>query len=243
LVIGVMMLVNSVTTGTTHDYYELKETASAALIDAVDYSYYRLYGDVKISKEKFIENFIRRFSESATFTKTYEISFYDISEVPPKVSVKIATKSNMQVVAETSNQYDLINKLDLILVGGGSGGTSSSSSGDSDNYCFLVYMTPDLGNAFRNYLANGYSADFAFPGITSEAKVALESAVNNGNLRKWAKSGANVTDTEGWNAFLYAIREDFSGTSFSKVHSDKVSEILDKDAFIKWAYNSGYISS
>ena len=55
LVIGVMLLISSTTTGTTQDYYELKETASASMVDAVDYSYYRLYGDLKISKEKFIE--------------------------------------------------------------------------------------------------------------------------------------------------------------------------------------------
>ena len=55
LVIGVMLLVNSSTTGTTQDYYMLKEVTQASMIDAVDYSYYRLYGDVRISKQKFIE--------------------------------------------------------------------------------------------------------------------------------------------------------------------------------------------
>ena len=45
LVIGVMLLISSTTTGTTQDYYELKETASASVIAAVDYSDYRLYGD------------------------------------------------------------------------------------------------------------------------------------------------------------------------------------------------------
>ena len=59
LVIGVMLLISSTTTGTTQDYYELKETASASIIDAVDYSYYRLYGDLKISKEKGYFRFIK----------------------------------------------------------------------------------------------------------------------------------------------------------------------------------------
>jgi len=245
LVIGVMMLVNSVTTGTTHDYYELKETASAALIDAVDYSYYRLYGDVKISKEKFVENFLRRFSETATTSKSYNISFYDISEVPPKVSVKIASKSNTQVVAETSNTYDLVNKIDLILVGGATGGTSSSS--DDDNYCFMVTMSTKLANAFYEYLGGGGQTatdiDDAFPGITTEAKNSL---INNKNslaeLKAWAKKGGNVYDQDYYNSFLYAIRKDFSGTAFSRVHSDKIEEILATDAFIEWAYNNGYIS-
>ena len=69
LVIGVMLLVNSSTTGTTQDYYMLKEVTQASMIDAVDYSYYRLYGDIRISKQKFIENFIRRFSANASKSK------------------------------------------------------------------------------------------------------------------------------------------------------------------------------
>ena len=39
LVIGVMLLVNSSTTGTTQDYYMLKEVTQASMIDAVDYSW------------------------------------------------------------------------------------------------------------------------------------------------------------------------------------------------------------
>ena len=131
LVIGVMLLISSTTTGTTQDYYELKETASASVIDAVDYSYYRLYGDLKISKEKFIENFIRRFSESATMTKEYNISFYDISEVPPKVSVKISSVSNTVNVANTTNSFDLVNKVDMILVGGSENKNSASDTDTS----------------------------------------------------------------------------------------------------------------
>ena len=55
LVMGVMLLISSTTTGTTHDYYELKETASAAMVDAVDYSYYRLYNDVRMKDENDID--------------------------------------------------------------------------------------------------------------------------------------------------------------------------------------------
>ena len=135
LVIGVMLLISSTTTGTTQDYYELKETASASVIDAVDYSYYRLYGDLKISKEKFIENFIRRFSESATMTKEYNISFYDISEVPPKVSVKISSVSNTVNVANTTNSFDLVNKVDMILVGGSENKNSASNTDTSVKSC------------------------------------------------------------------------------------------------------------
>ena len=57
-IIGVMMLVSSVTSGTTQDYYMLKEVTQSAMVDALDYSYYRLYGDIKINEDKFLENFI-----------------------------------------------------------------------------------------------------------------------------------------------------------------------------------------
>ena len=144
-VIGVMLLISSTTTGTTQDYYELKETASASMVDAVDYSYYRLYGDLKISKEKFIENFIRRFSESATMTKEYNISFYDIHEVPPKVSVKISSVSNsVNVAGTTNNSFDLVNKIDMVLVCGSEGTTSSTAGGDSVQKCLTYNPTPEL---------------------------------------------------------------------------------------------------
>ena len=70
LVIGVMLLVNSSTTGTTQDYYMLKEVTQASMIDAVDYSYYRLYGDVRISKQKFIKTLLEDFQKTLIFRKT-----------------------------------------------------------------------------------------------------------------------------------------------------------------------------
>lgn len=115
-VIGVMMLVNSTTTTTTQDYYMLKEVTQASMIDAVDLSYYRLYGDVKMSEEKFVENFLRRFAENNSLSKTYTVEFYDIYEVPPKVSVKVSSVSNSYNIGRDSNtSFDIVNKLDAIL--------------------------------------------------------------------------------------------------------------------------------
>lgn len=258
LVIGVMLLTNSVTTGTTQDYYELKETTSAALVDAVDYSYYRVYGDVKISEQKFIENFIRRFSESASLSKTYDISFYDISEMPPKVSVKIASKSNSINVANTTgNTFDLVNKIDMILVGGAEGSTSDScANGDcEDNYCFTVDFTTQFLKDFQKYL-NGTEVTTAFPGITEAARTSLGSH-DLSNLRTWAKKNGDVTDDEYVNSFKYAIRNDFGGdgdvfsrytmTSFKcfLYEADYQGNCEDaskpRDAFMTWAYNKGYI--
>jgi hypothetical protein len=101
-----------------HEYarlLSLKEVTEASMIDAVDYAYYREHGEVKINKEKFVENFLRRFSETMNINKTYRIDFYGIYESPPKVSVKISTTSNTFTIARDQTSFDIVNKLDAIL--------------------------------------------------------------------------------------------------------------------------------
>ena len=114
-VILIMMLLNSVTTTSTQDYYLLKEVTQAAMIDAVDYAYYRDYKELKINKEKFVENFLRRFSETVNLSSEYQIDFYDIYEAPPKVSVKVTTLSNVIRIGGDADQFDVVNRLDAIL--------------------------------------------------------------------------------------------------------------------------------
>lgn len=115
-VIVIMMLINSVTTSTTKDYYQIKETTEAAMIDAVDYGYYRIYGELRINKEKFVENFLRRFSETVNVNKTYNVEFYDLYEAPPKVSVKVTSNSGSFTVGyNTSEDYEIVNKIDAVL--------------------------------------------------------------------------------------------------------------------------------
>ena len=50
-VVVIMMLIQNVTSNSTEDYYTVKQISEAALIDAVDYAYYREYGEVRINKE------------------------------------------------------------------------------------------------------------------------------------------------------------------------------------------------
>ena len=113
-VVVIMMLISNVTTQNTQDYYLIKEVTEAAMVDAVNYGYYRKYGELKIDREKFIESFIRRFAENVNFN-TYEISFYDIYEAPPKVSVKVASKSRSFTIAGDSTSFDIVNKVDAVL--------------------------------------------------------------------------------------------------------------------------------
>ena len=87
----IILLFQQITTNNEQDYYLLREVTEAAMLDSIDLAYYRDTGDVKIIQEKFVENFTRRFAESVNYTSTgYTISFYDIMETPPKVSIHIA---------------------------------------------------------------------------------------------------------------------------------------------------------
>lgn len=114
-VIVVLMLIQNVTSTNTQDYYLVKEITEAAMVDAVDYGYYRQYGEVRISKEKFIESFLRRFAESANLSTTYKIQFYDIYEAPPKVSVKVSSSSKTFSIFGDTSSFDIVNRIDEVL--------------------------------------------------------------------------------------------------------------------------------
>ena len=77
-IVVIMMLVQNLTTTSTQDYYLLKEINEAAMVDAIDYSYYRKFGEIRINKEKFYESFLRRFAETTSLATDYTVSFYGI---------------------------------------------------------------------------------------------------------------------------------------------------------------------
>ena len=111
----VMMMISNITTSSTQDYYLIKEVTEAAMLDAVDLAYYRQNGELKINREKFVESFIRRFSENVSITNTYTVDFYGIYEAPPKVSVKVSSTSSTFTIAGDASQFDLVEKVDSIL--------------------------------------------------------------------------------------------------------------------------------
>ena len=111
----VMLLLNDATTTDTQDYYQLKEVANSAIYDSVDYSYYSQTGQIRIIKEVFVENFLRRFSQTVSMTDTYKIDFYDLYESPPKVSIKIATATGNYLVANDNTSLDVVNSIDLVV--------------------------------------------------------------------------------------------------------------------------------
>ena len=104
-----LLLINVLTnysTGSELDYYLVKETTDAAMKDAIDMSYYWNCGIYRIDKEKFVESFLYRFADSVDNTRSYKIGFYDINEVPPKVSIKVDSLTVLSVNASTDGSGD-----------------------------------------------------------------------------------------------------------------------------------------
>ncbi len=116
-IVVIMMLVQNLTTSSTQDYYLLKELTEASMVDAIDYSYYRKFGEIRINKEKFFESFIRRFAETASLSTTYTLSFYGVYEAPPKASIEIKSQSNALTIVGDATQFDMVERIDAIVEG------------------------------------------------------------------------------------------------------------------------------
>lgn len=105
-----------VTTTDEHNYNLLKETTEAAMIDSLDLIAYRNDKTIRIDREKFVENFLRRFAESASLTKNYLITIYDVNELPPKVSLKVGSSATgLNYSTSEVLNFDIVNRLDAIL--------------------------------------------------------------------------------------------------------------------------------
>lgn len=105
-------VISNYSTGGELDYYLVKETTEAAMEDAIDLEYYRLNLQVRIDKDKFVESFLRRFADSVDNTRSYYVSFYDINEVPPKVSVKV---DSLTVLSFSGAAANISTSMDAII--------------------------------------------------------------------------------------------------------------------------------
>ena len=117
-IMSVMVLLQNYTTTSEQDYFLIKSVLEASMYEAVDYGYYRDTGTLKMNTEKFVENFVRRFSETVNINKTYEINFYDIYEEPPAASVSVTTgtqATNSGNDARGTESNDVTNRLTGIL--------------------------------------------------------------------------------------------------------------------------------
>jgi len=113
----IIIMFNEITVSNEQDYYTLKDATEAAMIESVDVAYYRLTGEIKMSQEKFVENFTRRFTETSTFGQgNYNIIYNQISETPPKVSLTIVDATNAYNAYNVEMaQFDIVNQLSAIL--------------------------------------------------------------------------------------------------------------------------------
>jgi len=125
LVLGLIgiVLINvfgEITIGNEQNYYSLKEVTKAAMLDAVDEHAYLfgigddgvtqtsdpesvhcssgVPGTVRIIKERFVELFLLKFSESVNIDNDYKIIFNDIDECPPKVTVTVISTKNYSAI-------------------------------------------------------------------------------------------------------------------------------------------------
>ena len=133
-IIVVMMFTQDATTSTTQDYYQLKEVANSAIYDSIDYAYYSQTKQVRMLKEVFVENFIRRFSETASMTDTYRIDFFDLYESPPKVSVKVTSATGDYNIAKENTAVDVVNSIDIIVEFDSKTTTGSGSDSGCEYY-------------------------------------------------------------------------------------------------------------
>ena len=133
--VSIILLFQQLTTTNENDYYLLKEITEAAMVDSIDISYYRKTGELKIVREKFIENFTRRFAESTLIIGTkYTIKFFDIMEEPPKVSVRIDTGIENYKIYNTSGNYEVLNQLTGIFEYVGKRDNGKTISGEENPY-------------------------------------------------------------------------------------------------------------
>lgn len=112
--IMVVWFLSSVTNTDQQNYNLLKETVESSMMDSIDLTAYRKDGNIRISEEKFVENFIRRFAENASLKENYRIEIYDINEEPPKVSLKVYSNPETNIYGEIVS-FNISNNIDAIL--------------------------------------------------------------------------------------------------------------------------------
>lgn len=154
VIVVILLLVQRMTTTSEEDFYLAREVLESSMIDAVDYGTYRTTGRLVMSEQKFVEVFIRRFSESVTNNKTYELDFYDIYEEPPKASVKIRTSSgNTANIKDTVFDVNLDTLVSGILETIYSQADGDSSGGNSSGDTTTV-ACPNGGHKTIHYTPN-----------------------------------------------------------------------------------------
>ncbi len=208
--IAIILLFQQITTSNENDYYLLKEITEASMIESMDIKYYRETGDLRIVKEKFVENFTRRYAESTLFIGTkYTISFFDIMEVPPKVTIMINTGLEQYRIYNDTSNYNVVNNLTGILEFTGKESINDNGGKEiykKETYTQQVYSMPGIKNGEINIreainipkeindanMRNQKVIDVSEPVVVTEQGDLLKA-----KLRReidWASASTNKTD-------------------------------------------------
>lgn len=143
MVSTVMILMSNMVTTNQQDYYLLKEVTNASMHDSIDWSYYKKYGEMRINTEKFVEVFVRRFSESVSKTNTYKIDVYSVYENPPSVSIRVTSNTGDFHIAGDATNVDVINSYDAILESNNNiFSDDCTGDGCSSEKSFIFYSVP-----------------------------------------------------------------------------------------------------
>lgn len=119
IIIALIFFMQRITNSGEQLYTIIKETTEASMWDAFDREAYLNTANsddviIRINREAFVESFVRRFAQNISVANTYVIEFYDISEYPPKVSLKVKTKEG-GVVIDKSYDFNITNQIDAII--------------------------------------------------------------------------------------------------------------------------------
>lgn len=203
--VSIILLFQNVTTSNESDYYLLKEVTEAAMIDSIDIPYYRETGDLKIVREKFVENFTRRFAESTILVSGgYTIASYDIMETPPKVSVVIDTNVGTFSVAGNVENYSVQNKLDAILEYVGDKTYVNTGSLYYDNpYVSMTYTKDYYAVISKSSSSSSFTGSYSLkiPGELiapdkKNVKISNVQFVNNESINTQGKLGVALMNQE-----------------------------------------------
>ena len=121
-VLGIVLIniFGEITIKNEQNYYSLKEVTKSAMQDAIDeYAYMSGVGydgitqltdpesmhcitgnsgEVRIIKERFVELFLVKFAQSVDTSNDYIITFNDIDECPPKVTVTVTSTQSFSMI-------------------------------------------------------------------------------------------------------------------------------------------------
>lgn len=113
MALAVVNVINNYSSSNEMSESLLRDTVEAAMLDAVDLSYYRISkGIIRMDKEIFVENFTRRFAQNVSSDKDYQIKIYDIYEIPPKVTIQVGSSTTASFEGD---KLGIVNQISGIL--------------------------------------------------------------------------------------------------------------------------------